>query len=220
MPTTGQVGNHSVVFAVSDGHLSASETVVISVVAPTTTSNTAPVLDPVDILAGVAGAPLSYQFTASDAENDPLQFSGSSLPSGVTLAASGAFAWTPVTPGGYIFTATVSDGKLTHSRLIPALVVHPSYDWLFGAKLQAQKVINETIFVFAYRRQGNSAVVFVWTKPGVTASAAPVPDMSRTSLTNQPVTSNALSPAPLLYHAGKRVSPRQALDAVLAAISY
>jgi len=57
-------------------------------------------------------APLSFNLSASDADNDTLTYSSSALPTGATLVGA-SFSWTPASgaAGTYNLTFTVSDGK-------------------------------------------------------------------------------------------------------------
>ncbi len=80
-------------FTASDGALSASESVPISVSDANT--NAAPVLsDPADRNTYV-GQLVQFQLQATDADGDAITFSASGLPSGATLSAGGSFSWTP-----------------------------------------------------------------------------------------------------------------------------
>ncbi|WP_135610697.1 sugar-binding protein [Methanococcoides sp. AM1] len=83
------------------------------------TSNTAPVLTPVDNRAVDEGSTLSFTVSASDAEDDTLTYSATGLPSGASFdATSGVFSWTPSVgqAGTYGVMFEVTDGELTDSK--------------------------------------------------------------------------------------------------------
>jgi hypothetical protein len=81
-------------FAASDGLLGATESVPITIV-DVQTNPVAPTLnDPAD-RSVYSGQRVQFQLQASDADGDTVMFSSSNLPSGATLSAGGAFAWTP-----------------------------------------------------------------------------------------------------------------------------
>ena len=129
-PSAAQVGAYpGVVFGVSDGALSDSETVTITVL-PDTQTNRAPVLSPIGNKQVSAGQGLSFTVSATDPDGDAISLSVSNLPGGATFnPATGAFAWTPdaTQVGSYpgiIFQA--SDGKLTASETIVIVVTAPA----------------------------------------------------------------------------------------------
>ncbi|RMG96627.1 MAG: tandem-95 repeat protein, partial [Candidatus Dadabacteria bacterium] len=93
MPDHAQAGTYDVTFTVSDGDLTDSETIVITV----TDTNRPPVLNPVGNRSVDPDAELAFTLTATDPDADnTLTFSASGLPAGATLdPATGAFSWTP-----------------------------------------------------------------------------------------------------------------------------
>ena len=113
-PDEMQRGEHQVIFSVSDGTLSDSETVTIIV-------NGAPVLAEIASQMGDAGSEIRFTTSATDADSDALTFSldDTSLGKGMTIdATTGQFRWTPteVQLGAHQVTVTVSDGTLTDSK--------------------------------------------------------------------------------------------------------
>jgi len=63
----------------------------------------------------VAGEALSLTFVATDSDADPIEYGGSSLPSGASIdSQSGQFSWTPEESqvGSHAFTITASDGTI------------------------------------------------------------------------------------------------------------
>jgi hypothetical protein len=111
-PGTGTAGTYpNVVVSVSDGRGGTdSETITITVNPP----NRDPVLNPIGNKTVAEGAILTFIATASDADSDPLTFSGSNLPAGAGVAPNGQFTWSP----GYAAAGTyagvvigVADGK-------------------------------------------------------------------------------------------------------------
>ena len=124
-PGLAQAGSYpGVRFTVTDGNLSDSEDIAITV----TNTNTPPVLAPIGAKSIAEGAVLTFTLSASDADGDSLTYSSSNLPTGATFNAStGVFSWTP----GYDQAATysgvrfsVSDGNLTDSEDIAITVTN------------------------------------------------------------------------------------------------
>lgn len=126
-PNSTQVGSHKVTFNLSDGKLTASETVEITVNAV----NRPPVLAPVGPKSVYAGSQLAFTVSGSDPDGDPLTFSAAHLPAGASFSASTrTFIWTPsvAQTGSYGVTFAVSDGKLTASELVAIVVQAPQSD--------------------------------------------------------------------------------------------
>ncbi len=221
-PTDAQTGTVNVVFSASDGSLSASATVAITVTAAIT--DAPPELAAIDIVTGVANSPLDYQFVATDPDGDPLTYSASGLPTGANVGVTtGLLTWTPSNAQVGVFNAVimVSDGHQTVQAGVPMFIVDPNYDWLAGTKLFAYQVLNNnTIFVYAYRCPDQTSMVIAWCTSGANATLSATSGLTRTDLYNQPYTATTLGAQPVLFHTGKRVSPRQALGIVTAAIHY
>ncbi|AKB84300.1 hypothetical protein MCMEM_0247 [Methanococcoides methylutens MM1] len=86
-----------------------------------TTSNLAPVMDPIADQVVDEGATLSFGVTASDADGDSLTYSSTGAPAGATFdPATAEFTWTPADSqaGIYGVMFEVSDGELTDSKAI------------------------------------------------------------------------------------------------------
>ena len=97
-------------FAVTDGSLTASEDITITV----TSTNTPPVLAATGNQSVAEGSVLTFTLSATDADGDTLSYSATDIPAGVALNNStGVFSWTPVysQAGSYSVTFTVSDGN-------------------------------------------------------------------------------------------------------------
>lgn len=79
------------------------------------TSNTAPVLTPIPAQTVVQGGHLGFTALATDAENNPVVFVASGLPTGASLnPATGVFDWNAAGPAGsYTFTVTPNDGTFS-----------------------------------------------------------------------------------------------------------
>ena len=120
-PTYSQAGSYQVTFSVTDGTLSDSETITITV----NNVNSAPVLAAIGAKAVGEGSPLNFAVSATDPEGDSLTYSTGALPSGATFTAgTRTFSWTPTysQAGTYQVTFTVSDGSLTDSETITITV--------------------------------------------------------------------------------------------------
>jgi len=115
-PTEAQgPGVYPITFNVSDGSLSASTSITITV----NEVNTAPVVNNPGNQTVNELATLSLTITATDSDipAQALTFSlGSGAPAGAGISAGGAFSWTPTEaqgPGVYTITVIASDGSLT-----------------------------------------------------------------------------------------------------------
>lgn len=83
-------------------------------VAGTPNPNTAPTITNPGNQSGTVGTALSLQVQASDADGNPLSFSATGLPPGLSIGAStGRITGTPSTAGTYSSVVTVSDGTTT-----------------------------------------------------------------------------------------------------------
>jgi hypothetical protein len=114
-PNSAYVGTDSFTFSVTDGSLSSSATVTITV------DNGAPTLAAIADQVVDELVALSLTAVGTDPDSDPLTYSLTDL--GSTGAAidstTGVFSWTPSEAQGagvYQFTVTVSDGLLTDSK--------------------------------------------------------------------------------------------------------
>jgi hypothetical protein len=116
-PAGGQSGTHHVLFSVTDGQVTVSETIAITV------NNHAPVLDSIGNKTVAENALLSFSVSAADQDGDSLTYSATGLPTGATFA-NRTFTWTPtnIQSGAYQVTFAVSDGLATVSETITITV--------------------------------------------------------------------------------------------------
>jgi VCBS repeat-containing protein len=108
-------------FTASDGSLTNSETITITV----NNVNRAPVLAAIGSKAVDENSALTFTVTATDPDGTIPTLTSSALPSGATFnGATGAFVWTPsyTQSGSYTVTFTASDGALTNSETITITV--------------------------------------------------------------------------------------------------
>ena len=118
-PGAGQDGTWNVNFSVSDGTLSDSEVIVITV--NPLIVNHAPVLDAIGDKDVEVGELLEFAINASDEDNDTLTYSTSMLPFGATFDnATRTFSWTPADgqAGTWGVNFSVSDGSLSDSEVV------------------------------------------------------------------------------------------------------
>ncbi len=222
-PTALQFGAHNVTFNISDGSLTANATITITVTSPTgTTTNTAPLLTDPDALNTTANVEVTATIQAADADGDSVSFSASGLPTGATLSTNGVFRWTPTLAqtGVFVPSIVLSDGRVSTAVKLPVFVTHPNYDWLAGAKLFAHRQINDRIFVYSFRRLDRTSIVFAWTASGYSYPLRPVEGLQQVTLTGGTSNFTTLGTTPVLFLSDERISPRQALDRVVAAIQY
>ncbi|MBF0532953.1 MAG: putative Ig domain-containing protein [Candidatus Omnitrophica bacterium] len=123
--TQSQVTPYSVKFTVSDGALTASETIAITV----NNVNRPPTLNAISNKGVAEGRTLKFTVAGSDPDGDAVTFSAGTLPPGATFdPATKTFQWTPafgqgsVTP--YNVTFIISDSSLTASQTV-AISVSP-----------------------------------------------------------------------------------------------
>lgn len=120
-PTFDQAGDYPITFTVSDGALSDSETITITVA----NVNRPPVFSPVPNQAGSESQLLTFTVSASDPDGDPVTYTAGPLPSGAAFdAATRTFSWVPTyaQSGGYGVTFTASDGSASDSET-PTLTI-------------------------------------------------------------------------------------------------
>ena len=122
-PTESQVGPHDITVQVTDGSLTDSETLMVTV----RDVNVAPVLtaiEPKDVDELVL---LEFNAMATDADNDTLTFSlVGTVPEGASMTPDGAFSWTPdqSQDGDYSITVQVSDGRGGTASEVVDITVH------------------------------------------------------------------------------------------------
>lgn len=120
VPGMNQAGVYSVNFRVSDGAASVNETISITVV----NVNRAPVLQSIGTKSVNEGELLAFTILATDADNDPLTYSASGLPSGAVFnPVTRQFRWTPDYSGSsnirvFSVTFSVSDGFAEAAELV------------------------------------------------------------------------------------------------------
>ena len=112
LPDYSDSGQHEVTFTVTDGVISDSETITITV----GDVNRAPILNPIgDRTVDVDGS-LSFTVSATDPDNDGMSYSADNLPNGASLdSVTGQFNWSPNygDSGEYEITFTVTDDDST-----------------------------------------------------------------------------------------------------------
>lgn len=120
-PGFNQAGVYPVTFIATDGSLSDTEIVQITV----NNVNRAPVLDPVGPKAIAEGANLLFGISGTDPDGGLLTYGASPLPAGATFNSStGEFNWTPgfTQAGAYDVSFFVTDGTLADSELVTITV--------------------------------------------------------------------------------------------------
>lgn len=111
-PATAQFGDNAVTVAVSDGSLSATQSFTINV-----GNNRAPTVSSTPPITAAEGNAYSYQVVASDPDGDPLSYTLTAAPAGMTISTSGLITWTPTQlqaqTGSAAVAVQVSDGSLS-----------------------------------------------------------------------------------------------------------
>jgi hypothetical protein len=108
-PTLDQAGNYSgIVVTASDGNLSTSQTIAITV----TPTNRPPVLESVPPMNVLEGGTIAFTLKGADEDGDSLTYAASSLPAGASLDLyTGRFVWSPAPgqAGDYVLHFSVTD---------------------------------------------------------------------------------------------------------------
>ena len=118
-PTESQVGSHDITVQVTDGSLTDSETLTVTV----RDVNVAPVLNTIDDQTVNEFVELTFTATASDDDSLTFSFDGT-VPSGAAITDDGNFTWTPTESqdGDHTITVQVTDGSLTDSETLTVTV--------------------------------------------------------------------------------------------------
>ncbi|BDZ66599.1 putative Ig domain-containing protein [Methanobacterium ferruginis] len=114
-PTYAQIGTYHITFTVSDGDLTDSKTMDITV----NNVNRAPTLNTPNNKAVNENKELNFTVNGTDPDGDTITYSASNLPEGASFnPTTGVFNWTPTydQAGTYHLTFTASDGTLTDSK--------------------------------------------------------------------------------------------------------
>lgn len=109
-PRGDQVGSHQVTIEADAGGLTAIQSFSITV-----TLNRAPAISSTAGTTAAEGFAYSYQIAANDADGDPLTYTLTTAPAGMTVSSTGLVTWTPAAMqlGSNAVTLVVSDGSLT-----------------------------------------------------------------------------------------------------------
>ncbi|MBM3250043.1 MAG: tandem-95 repeat protein, partial [Candidatus Omnitrophica bacterium] len=194
-PSFTQAGTYQVTFTVSDGMLTDSEAVTITVA----NVNRAPELAAIGNKSVNAGQQLQFTVSASDPDNDTLTYSATGLPSGASFNASTrGCSWTPASnqAGNHQMTFSVSDGQLTDSETITATVI------LFivpdaPSNLTAVAVSNEEIGL-SWQDNANNETGFKIERS--TSAAGPFSEIASVSVNSNAYTDSGLSAGVTYYY--------------------
>jgi len=107
-PTAAQVGSHAVQVQVSDGR-GGIATQNFNIVVSPAVGNQPPSIVSTPFHTGKVGREYRYALIAQDPNGDALSYSLTTAPSGMTIAANGAIAWTPSTTGAFPVRVRVAD---------------------------------------------------------------------------------------------------------------
>lgn len=164
-PGVSQYGPQAVTIRVTDDGtppLSTDQSFTVNV----TPANSAPTITSAPVTAGTVGVPYSYTVTATDADVPPqtLTFSAVTVPSGMTVASSGAISWTPTAgqTGPQAVTVRVTDNgtpPLSTDQSFSVTVVQPN---------RAPVAVNDTYtgLIKPGNNGGNTATT-VFAAPGL-----------------------------------------------------
>ncbi|WP_107942767.1 putative Ig domain-containing protein [Metasolibacillus fluoroglycofenilyticus] len=147
-PTEAQgPGSYTFAVRVSDGTLTDSETITVTV----NEVNAAPVLASIGNKTVNEGTSLTFTATATDSDSAVLTYSLVAAPTGAIInAMTGMFTWTPTEaqgPGSYTFTVVVNDGALTDEESIIVTVNEVNTAPLLAA-ISNKTVDEESLLTF------------------------------------------------------------------------
>ena len=165
-PTSTQVGTVTVNFAVSDGSLSDTEAVGITV----TAVNRAPVLTPIGSKTIGAGSPLTFTVSATDPDGNSLTYTAANLPANATFnPANRTFAWTPTSAqvGTVTVTFAVSDGSLSDTEPVGITVTEASITVISPNGGESWKRGTTQTISWDYKGGVGSTVKIVLLKAGI-----------------------------------------------------
>ncbi len=151
-PNFTQSGTYVVTFFASDGIVSDSEIVTISV---SEAGNQAPVIALIGAKSVTEGAALNFVVSVTDADGTIPPLTTSALPAGASFIdngdGTGAFSWNPtfVQAGVYSVTFGASDGVLTDSEVVAITVIEAGNQLPVLAAIGAQTVAENVALGFA-----------------------------------------------------------------------
>jgi len=132
-PEYSNSGTYPITFTATDGSLTATETVSLTV----SNTNRPPVLAVIGDKNGAENTLLTFTVTASDPDGDALLLSASNLPVGATFNPStGEFSWTPSYSQAGVYTPVnfqVSDGTDTVSEAITITIANTNQPPVLGS---------------------------------------------------------------------------------------
>jgi uncharacterized protein YkwD/PKD repeat protein len=146
-PSVTQAGTYQVTFRVSDGSLTDSETVTITV----SSLNQAPILSTIGSKSVAEESVLSFTISATDSDSGSLTYSATGLPSGASFNSNTrTFSWTPSSTqsGSYQVTFRVSDGSLTDSETVTITVSSTNRAPVFNNPMSSQTVAEGSLLTF------------------------------------------------------------------------
>ena len=221
-PTESQVGPHDITVQVTDGSLTDSETLTVTV----RDVNVAPVLNTIGDQTANEFVELTFTATASD--DDALTFLLDGIvPTGAAITPAGVFTWTPTESqdGDHTITVQVTDGSLTDSETLTVTVnevnvapvlnaigdqtVNEFVELTFTATASDTDVVDNVVNTLTFSLDGTvpldavitSAGVFTWTptesQVGPHDITVQVTDGSLTDSETLTVTVHDIAPLPV-----------------------
>ena len=90
--------------------------------------------------------------------------------------------------------------------------------WLSGAKLRDSRIVDDQLYLYAWKRPRSGLFVVAWCAEGQTRALSSVSGFTTTDIYGQPVQATTLGEEPILFHPIKGISPRKALEAIAGSI--
>ena len=144
--TPSTAGNYTVTVTVDDGEDSVSTSFSWTIMAPAPPPNTAPTLSSPGPQVTEVWQDVALTITASDANGDPLNYSASGLPTGLSINSStGVVSGAPSATGNHTVTVTVDDGRDSVSASFSWIVSVSNTPPTLGTPLAQSNDIGDSI---------------------------------------------------------------------------
>ncbi|MFA5795537.1 MAG: putative Ig domain-containing protein, partial [Candidatus Brocadiia bacterium] len=170
-PGYNQSGNYQVTFIASDGTLTSSKTVNISI----DNVDRPPVFNPIANQLINENGTLTFTLSATDPDGDSMTYSVQGLPQGASFdTATGTFTWTPDSDqsGNYQVTFIASDGTIESSNVVNITVVNVDDIPVTKILIGVLSALTETALQLGNDQIAISAETLVYDKNGTQLTLA------------------------------------------------
>lgn len=145
--------------------------------------NSVPYFISTPVTTGAVGNSYSYDANAVDADNDPLAYSLTTSPTGMTVnPATGVISWVPSVTGTFAVTISVTDGTTTITQSYTVTVSASSFT-VTATATPSSATVNQTVAFTATVSGGIAPYSYAWdfTNDGTYDTAAQNPTFTYTA---------------------------------------